>query len=182
MLDWIINIKFNITYSFDAWKYSSIKGISNVEKDYSCLRANIYHHYHHVALPTRVSLILSRYPSLSSIAPGKSSRLYPVSAQSCCIWVLAGRPAFARTFKGVNESMSLMSSPLLLYLCPACLVRLTWIVFVMGSRWSYSCSFVECVPPGLFQYCLRHSRVISIKLFLHFAILFLPLFVFFYFY
>ena len=33
---------------------------------------------------------------------------------------------------------SLMSSFLLLQQCPACLVRLTWIVFVMGGRWPYS--------------------------------------------
>ena len=39
-------------------------------------------------------------PSLSSIAPGRSSRLYPVSAQSCCIEVLADRPAFARLCEG----------------------------------------------------------------------------------
>ena len=31
-----------------------------------------------------------------------------------------------------------MSSSLLLQQCPACLVRLTWIVFVMGGRWPYS--------------------------------------------
>ena len=31
-----------------------------------------------------------------------------------------------------------MSSSLLLQQCPACLVRLTWIVFVMGGRWTYS--------------------------------------------
>ena len=34
-----------------------------------------------------------------------------------------------------------MSSSLLFQLCPACLVRLTWIVFVMGSRWPYSWCF-----------------------------------------
>ena len=37
-----------------------------------------------------------------------------------------------------------MSSSLLLQQCPACLVRLTWIVFVMGGRWPYSCCFVGC--------------------------------------
>ena len=31
-----------------------------------------------------------------------------------------------------------MSSSLLLQQCPACLVRLTCIVFVMGGRWPYS--------------------------------------------
>ena len=31
-----------------------------------------------------------------------------------------------------------MSSSLLLQQCPACLVHLTWIVFVLGSWWPYS--------------------------------------------
>ena len=35
-----------------------------------------------------------------------------------------------------------MSSSLLLQQCPVCLVCLTWIVFVMGGRWPYSCCFV----------------------------------------
>ena len=39
---------------------------------------------HHVALPAQISLTLSRHLSLSSIIP-RSSSLYPVSAQSCCI-------------------------------------------------------------------------------------------------
>ena len=64
----------------------------------------------------------------------RSSRLQPVSAQSCCIQVLAGRPAFSRPCERVHRSMSLMSSSLLLQQCPACLVRLTWIVFVMSGK------------------------------------------------
>ena len=40
------------------------------------------HHHHHVTPPARISLTLSRHPSLSSIAPGRSSRLHPVSARS----------------------------------------------------------------------------------------------------
>ena len=51
------------------------------------------------------------------------------------MYVLAGRPAFARPYVGIHRSKSLMSSPLHLQQCPACLVRLTWIVFVMGGRW-----------------------------------------------
>ena len=49
------------------------------------------------------------------------------------MYVRAGRPAFARTRVGVHKSTSLMSSSLLLQQCPACLVRLTWIVFVIGG-------------------------------------------------
>ena len=37
-----------------------------------------------------------------------------------------------------------MSLSLLLQQCPACLVRLTCIVFVMGGRWPYSWCFVGC--------------------------------------
>ena len=45
----------------------------------------IYLYHHHVLLPAQISLTLSRHPSLSSIAPERSSRLYLVSVQSCCI-------------------------------------------------------------------------------------------------
>ena len=79
-----------------------------------------------------ISLTLSRHFSLSFIASGRSSRLHPVSSHSCCMYVRAGRPAF-----GVHRCTSLMSSSLLFQQCPACLVRLTWIVFVMGGRWPY---------------------------------------------
>ena len=43
-------------------------------------KCNIYHY--HVALLPRISLILSRYLSLSSITPGRSFRLYSVSAHT----------------------------------------------------------------------------------------------------
>ena len=57
----------------------------------------IYIYYHqHVTPPARISLTLSRHSSLLSIAPGRFSRLYPVSVQICCIQDLAGHPAFAR--------------------------------------------------------------------------------------
>ena len=71
-------------------------------------------------------------------ASGRSSGLHPVSSHSCCMYVRAGRPVFARPYVEVHRSTSLMSSSLLLQQCPACLVRLTWIVFVMGGRWPYS--------------------------------------------
>ena len=79
-------------------------------------------------------LSLSRHFSLSFIASGSSSGLHPVSSHSCCMYVRAGCPASV----GVHRSTSLMSSFLLLQQCRACLVRLTWIVFVMGVRWPYS--------------------------------------------
>ena len=103
-----------------------------------CRLFKIDHHHHHVVPSVHVFLTLSRHPYLLSIA----SRLHPVLAQSCCMSVLAGCPAFACPCVGVHRSMSLMSSFLLLQQCPACLVLLTWIVFVMGDKWAYSCCFV----------------------------------------
>ena len=38
----------------------------------------------------------ARYSSLSSIAPGRSHRLHPVSVQNCCGEVLVSRPTLAR--------------------------------------------------------------------------------------
>ena len=60
------------------------------------------------------------------------------------MYIPAGRPAFARPCERVHWSTSLTSSSLRLQQCPACLVRVTWIVFVMGGRWPYSCCFVGC--------------------------------------
>ena len=104
-----------------------------------CLRVSIYLYiyiyiYHHRVVPlARISLTLSRHFSLSFIVSDRSSGLNPVSSHSCCMYVRAGRPAFARPYVGVHRSTSLMSSSLLLQQCPACLIRLTWIVFVMGG-------------------------------------------------
>ena len=99
---------------------------------------NDSHHHHHVVPPAWISLTLSRLFSLSFIASGRSSGLHPISSHSCCMYVRAGCPAFARPYVGVHRSTSLMSSSLLLQQCPACLVRLTWIVFEMGGKWPYS--------------------------------------------
>ena len=52
---------------------------------------------------------------------------------------------------GVHKSTSLMSSSLLLQQCLACLVRLTWIVFVIKDRWPYSWCLVGCCRQDLFK-------------------------------
>ena len=130
------------------------------------LTPGIYHHHHLVVPLARISLTLSRHSSLSFIASGRSSGLHPVSSQSCCIYIRVGNPAFARPYVGVHRRTSLMSSSLLLQQCPACLVRLTLIVFMMGDMWPYSCCFGG-VPPGLVQNCSQHSCVVAVKLFLH---------------
>ena len=99
----------------------------------------------------QISLTLSCHFSLSFIASGRSSGLHPVSSHSCCMYVLASRPAFARLYVEVHRSTSLTSSSLLLQQCPMCLVCLTWIVFVMGGMRLYSWCFVECCHQDLFN-------------------------------
>ena len=89
-----------------------------------------HHHHHHVVPLALISLTPSRHFSLSFITSGRSSGLHPVSSHSCCMYVRAGRPAFAWPYAGVHTSTSLMSSSLFLQQCPACLVRLTCIVSV----------------------------------------------------
>ena len=108
-------------------------------------------HHHHILPLARISLTLSRHFSLSFIASNRSSGLHPVSSHSCCMYVRAGRPAFARPYAGVYRSTSLISSSLLLQQCPACLVHLIWIVFEMGGRWPYSWCLVGCCRQDLFN-------------------------------
>ena len=112
---------------------------------------NKSHHNHYVMPLALISLTLSRHFSLSFIASGRSSALHPLFSHSCYMYVLAGCPAFARPYVGIHRSTSLMSTSLLLQQCPACLVRLIWIVFVMGGRWPYSWCFVDCCDQDLFN-------------------------------
>ena len=110
-----------------------------------------HHHHHRVVPQARISLTVYPHFCLSFIASGRSSGQHPVSSHSCCMYVRAGRPAFSRPYAGVHRSISLLSSSLLLQQCLASLVRLTWIVFVMGGRWPYSWCLVGCCRQDLFN-------------------------------
>ena len=116
-----------------------------------CISLSTNHHHHHVVPQARISLTLSHHFSLSFITSGRSSRLHPVSSHNCCMYVRAGRPAFARPYVRAHRSTSLMSSSLLLQQWPAYLVCLTWIFFVMGGRWPYSWCLVGCCLQDLFN-------------------------------
>ena len=131
---------------FSRWSITSKVSCFGKQKK----SVNVYHH-HHVMPPARISQTLSRHFSISFIAYGRSSGLHPVSSHSWCMYVRVGRPAFAWLYSGVHRSTSLMSSSLLLQQCPASLVRLTGIVFVMGSRWSYSWCLVGSCCQDLFN-------------------------------
>ena len=84
--------------------------------------SSIVNNHHHVVLQARISPTLSCHFSLLFIVSGRSSGLHPVSSHSCCMYVRAGRPAFARSYVRIHRSISLMSSSLLFQQCPACLV------------------------------------------------------------
>ena len=72
----------------------------------SSIRLDLYiYHHHHVTPSAQISLTLSRYPSLSSIASGRSSGQHYISAQSCYMYVWAGHPAFARPCEGVHRNI-----------------------------------------------------------------------------
>ena len=115
-------------------------------------RPSHYHHHDHLIVPlARISLTLSRHFSLSFITSDRSSGLHPVSLHSCWMYVRAGRPDSARPYVGVHGSSSLMTLSLLLQQCPAYLVRLTWIVFVMGGRWPNSWCLVGCCLQDFFN-------------------------------
>ena len=97
------------------------------------------------------------------------------SSHSCCMYVLAGCPAFAQPYVGVHRSTSLMSSSLLLQQCPACLVRLTWIVWLF--IWLYYISFMIC--SFNFFYCyLLFIYLLLLLLFYYYYIYFFILLVF----
>ena len=116
----------------------------------SDLICRLHHHHHDVRL-ARISLTLSLHVTLSFIASGRSSGLHPVSSHSCCMNVRAGCPAFDWPYAGVHRSTLLTISSLLLQQCPACLVRLACIVFMIGGRWPYSWRLVGCCCQDLFN-------------------------------
>ena len=76
-----------------------------------------------------------------------TSRIFTYLLYVCSNW----SSSFCLAISGVHRSTSLMSSSLLLQQCPACLVRLTWIIFVVGGRWPYSWCFVGCCRHDLFN-------------------------------
>ena len=126
------------------WSWLSAGGGTSSKNKQESPLIHIHIYIYIIIISCRISLTLSHHFSLSFIASGRSSGLHPVSSQSYCMYVRAGRPAFARRNVGVHRSTSLMSSSLLLQQGHACLVRLTWIVFVIGGRWPYSWCFLGC--------------------------------------
>ena len=113
--------------------------------------SSVNYHYHHVMLLAWISLTLSLscHLSLSFITFGRSSRLHPVSVQSCYREVLV---SLACMCKGVYRRTLLMSSSLLLQQCPACLVCLIWMVSEIGGKWPFEKRTIIVSVPILFEH------------------------------
>ena len=109
-----------------------------------------------------IIIIMSSYQGgypWPSLATPSYHPLLPVGLQeytpyrhraAVCMFELVALPLLGHV-KGVHKTTSLISSSLLPQHCPACLVGLIWIVFVMGGRWPYSCCFVGCCLQDLFS-------------------------------
>ena len=65
----------------------------------------------------------------------------------------------------VKRSTWVRHSSLLLQQCPACLVRLIFIVFLMDGKWPYSYYFVRCCLQDLFNIARSILCVVAVKLF-----------------
>ena len=111
-----------------------------------CMYVCIYHHHDHVVPPAWISLTLSRHFSLRQVFRA-TSRILTELLYVCSSW----SSCFCSAICGVHRRTSLMRTSLLLQQCPACLVRLIWIVFVMGGRWPYSWCFMGCCLQDMFN-------------------------------
>ena len=100
------------------------------------------HHHHHVVPLAQISLTLSRHFSLSLIASGMSSRLHPVSSHSCCMYVRAARPAFARYMSGSIGVTHLRARPCFSNNLLKTYLQNTWITGTLSHglmRWRLIC-------------------------------------------
>ena len=122
----------------------------NVTSIYSLfLTLDILCHHHHVVPLAVISLAPSRHFFLSFIASGRSSSYIPYPhIAAVCMFVLVVLLLLGHMWGSIGVPMSLS---LLLQQCPACLVHLTWIIFMMGGRWPYSWCLVGCCHQDLFN-------------------------------
>ena len=81
--------------------------------------------------------------SISHYCPGRSSRLYPVSATKLML-VVPDRSTVVHRCVGVQNRMPLVGSFFLPLQYTATSRWFYWIVCEVGSTWPYCCCFVEC--------------------------------------
>ena len=105
----------------------------------------IYHHYY-VVPPVWISLTLSCHFCPSFIASDRSSGLHPLSSHSCCMYVRAGLPAFARPYVGVHTGvLRILHLPF----------RLKWVEHLIII---FSSALTECWIKSIHLPLLRSGR------------------------
>ena len=137
----------NLFHSFlrSIWIFNKINVFVTMRQGFPVVNLSLSLSLYIYILYIYIYIIMSRYlhgyswtffatPPYRPLLSAWYSGLHPVSAQSCCIQVLTGRPAFTRPCEGVHRSTSLTSSSQLLQQYPACLVRLILIFFVIYIR------------------------------------------------
>ena len=143
-----VRIKGKVEQSREGVAPSPTHWCSSYRKGSPRVTLDFYLHLYSVLII--IIIIMSHYqhgypwPSLvtppyrSSLLTGLQGYIpYPHRA-AVCMFELTVLPLFG------HICTSLMSSSRLLQQCPACLVRLTWIVFLIGGKWPYSWCFVGC--------------------------------------
>ena len=97
-----------------------------------------HHHHHHqeAVCVARIPFTLRCNPSPSAHTLHKYSWWHPLSAQSRWVYIFAGQPKLVCPCVRVHRRMSLLNSSLLDQQYPGYLDHLTWMVFMMGDKWS----------------------------------------------
>ena len=112
--------------------------------------------YIYIIIIIIIKSFISHYPSLSSIIPGRSYRLHPVSAQSWCIYIFTGQSTLVCPYVGIHKRMLLMSWSFNSSGQHVLFVLLGLLFFCeMETKWPYSCCFVSCFFHDLFKTALN---------------------------
>ena len=136
LVSWLIG-------SVDFMAYQTLQLIYRLIPFYT----NHHNHHHHAVPRARISLTLSRHFSLSFIASSRSSGLH-----SCCMYVRAGRPAFARPYVGGPQEYIpyelVSASPAVSYISGSSNLD----SFRDGRKMAVQLVPFVVLPPGLVQY------------------------------
>ena len=182
-----IDIWMRISIHVPAWEIDTLTPLTVFKCDTCLVQCSLPYKMHGswgAAMPHAINLALERFPATElifmlcgqheypwpslSTSPYHSSPLaglqgYIPYHHICCMYVRAGRLAFDWPYAGVHRSTSLTSSSLLLQ---QCLVRLAWIVFVIGGRWPFSWCLEGCCCQDLFNIALDQPAWIPDLIFL----------------
>ena len=130
---------------------------------YTVYHHHHHHHHHQVMLIAQILLDLSCHLYLPSISLGRSSRHYPVFAQSWPLSVFVVRPTLIGLCQRAHRWTLLISSSVHLQQCPPCLARLARAVCEIGREFPYDRNYAEWSFKYLFKTVFRFI-LLAVKL------------------